>query len=75
MRPGPVAGAALYPALSAKRLTVALNLGLDPARPLRFAPPWQVAPTPPAAASARPSAANWRAARAASSASLSAKWR
>jgi hypothetical protein len=40
VRPGTAAGAAVYPALSAKNMTVSLNLGLDPARPLRFAPPW-----------------------------------
>jgi hypothetical protein len=46
VRSSVAAGAAVYPALSAKNMTVALNLGLDPARPLRFAPPWTQSGSP-----------------------------
>jgi hypothetical protein len=40
VRPGPTVGADIYPALSANRMKVAVNLGLDPERLLRFAPQW-----------------------------------
>ena len=40
VRPGPAVGVAVYPALSAKSMKVAVNLGLDPGRLLRSAPLW-----------------------------------
>ena len=40
VRPGPTVGSAVYPALSASSMKVEVNFGLDPERPLVFAPPW-----------------------------------